>query len=230
MATRDYANKKKRKTQRTSARNNNNSRGNKALVINFNPVLLMVVLVGGLFIAAVVYLQYFRNIDTAQYINQAMGRQSSSQVDSKSRAKTKLVQEQPKFEFYRTLPKMEVVVNNKGDEKTNDSMASKTNTIEKLATIPQDKVVMKPSAIDNSKAYVLQLASFKDIDDANELRAKLTLAGFDIQIETVKLDNGDIWHRVKTNRINELEQAKHLSAQLEEHHIKSMLVSEKRNS
>ncbi len=44
--------------------------------------------------------------------------------------------------------------------------------------------------------YLLQIASYKTLDDAQGLRAKLVLLNLDARIENVTLRNGEIWHRV----------------------------------
>ena len=44
--------------------------------------------------------------------------------------------------------------------------------------------------------YLLQVASFKDPGDAEQLRAELILLNLDAHVETATVRNGEIWHRV----------------------------------
>lgn len=47
-----------------------------------------------------------------------------------------------------------------------------------------------------SHKYMIQVGSFLDRADADELRAKLTLNGFEAKIETANLNNAGTWFRV----------------------------------
>ena len=50
--------------------------------------------------------------------------------------------------------------------------------------------------------YVLQLASFKHYKDADNFRAKLILSGIEVNIFNVKLNNNDVWYRVRSKNDN----------------------------
>ena len=44
--------------------------------------------------------------------------------------------------------------------------------------------------------YILQVASFRNRSDAEEVRAGLILLNLDARVEEAKIQNGDVWHRV----------------------------------
>jgi len=79
----------------------------------------------------------------------------------------------PRFDFYEMLPEMEVVVPKSEERPT---AASKAN---------------KPSA-----SYVLQAGSFRTLTQADTLKARLALLGFEATIQTVTVNGSSTWHRV----------------------------------
>lgn len=78
--------------------------------------------------------------------------------------------EQPRFDFYTILKESKVPV----------------PVIEPSPTAP-------PSP---EEEYVLQVASFKKVGDAEQLRAELILMNLEATVETAKVRNGEVWHRV----------------------------------
>ncbi len=81
--------------------------------------------------------------------------------------------EQPRFDFYKLLKESTVPVFEAEDVAQSDEAES-----EELAQ------------------YLLQVASFKDPNDAQQLRAELILLNLDAHVETATVRNGEIWHRV----------------------------------
>lgn len=81
--------------------------------------------------------------------------------------------EEPRFDFYHLLKENKVPV---PEVEPNSRPASATPA--------------------EPEQYVLQVASFKASDDAEQLRAELILLNLDAHIETAKVRNGETWHRV----------------------------------
>ena len=54
----------------------------------------------------------------------------------------------------------------------------------------------------NNERYVLQAGSFRSNADADRRRAELILQGFDATVQSVKLENGNSWHRVMIGPYN----------------------------
>jgi cell division protein FtsN len=79
--------------------------------------------------------------------------------------------EQPRFDFYNLLKESEVPVP-QAEEKQSATVAAE----------PQQ--------------FILQVASFKDARDAEQLRAELILLNLEAHVETAKVRNGETWHRV----------------------------------
>lgn len=81
---------------------------------------------------------------------------------AKQKAAKKLAQkpEQPRFEFYNVLPNMQV-------------------------NVDHTEAPSQPSG-----QYILQVASVKNVNDADRLKAQLTLLGFDVHISEFKTKTG----------------------------------------
>lgn len=110
--------------------------------------------------------------------------------------------DQPKFDFYAVLPKMEVIAP-KGDGEDQSSgkhrgAESDDNDNPPTAASHGDARHGNDNAsgADNHQRYMLQAGSFRHQSDADRRRAELILKGFQVNIQPVQLDNGDTWHRV----------------------------------
>lgn len=233
--TRDYAEKKKKfkKSMRTRGSDSGSGKISKSLVINFNPMLVLVIVIGAIFIGTIFYLEYGKD-----FLNKTQKKMVVAKAQNHAVVKTKkeIISRMPKFEFYHTLPKMQVTVNDSKTklEKLNNENNNKESAVNMVAEKQQEASVDKNIATlknnqdtpiaDNATGYTLQLASFKEFKDADELKVKLLLAGFDVYIQTVTLNNGDVWHRVKTNKLADIATAQDTSAKLRNYNIKSIVV------
>ena len=257
MAMKDYANNKKRRrnvglrsggfneSDRSLAKivKANRGRGSRNSSFNFKPMFLLVSLAGAIFLGSIFYIEYFRSLatDFVNSVNSAhperVAKKAKSLPSANSNSKTiskhiELAENKtPKFEFYHTLPKMVVGA----DNSAKSSVPSKPEKLEKLEQAPilskntnaentvENKLENKPEA----GAYFLQIASFRNIKEADALKGKLTLAGFNVIIQTVKLPNGEVWHRVKSNKVANIELALNLHSQLKVHQINAVILTEK---
>lgn len=259
MAIRDYANKNKNKAYSKSAgrserstRSSSSRRtshvglskrtGGSSFFANFSPMMFLVIVIGAMFISSILYLEYAKGNLTQQKVTTAVNKTVTATKENIKATQDKLASHKaakpeqknlPKFEFYHTLPKMEVAVE---DSYENSKASEKTKRIENVnklkseqqshnKSVPETQLAEKPKQVQSK--YSLQLASFKDYNDAEELKVKLILAGFDVIIQTVKLDNGEVWHRVKSQKFTDVAQADYLSAKLRGKNINSMLVVER---
>jgi cell division protein FtsN len=144
--------------------------------------------IAGLFVAFLVHLAH---------VQMEQGRASGGDrnVAEKPPAKEKdedntAKDDQPKFDFYAVLPKMEVIVpKGEGDEQTTSRGSSSE-------TSGGDKTADKPVAGRHDKRFLLQAGSFRNEKDADRRRAELILKGYQARIQPVDMDNGDTWHRV----------------------------------
>lgn len=98
-------------------------------------------------------------------------KQLASINQAKAKAKPKQTTKAAKFEFYTVLPTME----------TGATVVEQTK--------------QKPIAAPTPTKYLLQVKIFNELVAADELKAALTLAGFEAKIEPIKKDNGT-WYRI----------------------------------
>ena len=71
-----------------------------------------------------------------------------------------------------------------------DTRASTGSTDEENKPADSDKAL-------GSGHYILQVASFKSMNDADGLKAQLTLLGFRPVVQTVAINSDEKWHRVR---------------------------------
>jgi len=84
----------------------------------------------------------------------------------------------------------------------------------------------KKPLVANKKEYFLQLASFKDYKDADNLRAKLILSGIDVDIFKAKLDNGAVWYRVKSKKTQNYQEVDKLKNKLLAFRVKAIILKD----
>jgi cell division protein FtsN len=77
----------------------------------------------------------------------------------------------PRFDFYKILPGTEEAVTDKEFKRAEPAMPK--------------------------EVYFLQVAAFQSPSDADNLKARLALAGIEAQIQTATLPDGQVWHRVR---------------------------------
>ena len=100
---------------------------------------------------------------------------SSSPTNGPATGEPEPPSQKPRYDFYRLLKENQAPVPAKTE--------SPGNTNPPIA-----------SNVDGS--FILQVASYKTPEDADQLRAKLLLLNLDAKVETVTLRNADVWHRV----------------------------------
>lgn len=93
--------------------------------------------------------------------------QSPEPIKKMPKAKQQVEKQKPEYHFYDALKNQKVIVDSKPTEAREQE----------------------------SYNYVLQAGAFKQEQDANQLRAEITLLGLDVSIEIRKTDSG-VWHKV----------------------------------
>ena len=104
----------------------------------------------------------------------------------------------PKFEFYTLLPEMEVVIPDEDLAAPGPAPAESSGT----AKAPTSAAVEDDASGETDPAlksghYILQVASFRSMKDADGLKAQLTLLGFQPVVQTVAINSDEKWHRVR---------------------------------
>ena len=166
----------------------------------------------GLFIAFLFFLQQ-RSDDSSPA---AAGQESKTQQalhmppanqDAREVKKTKPAAVPPppkrRFDFYTILPEMEVVV-------------------------PEQEITGKPREgvrqVEAPGTYILQAGSFRALQQADQLKAKLALLGLQAGIQTVTISANETWHRVRVGPFKDLNTLNAARVRLKENDIDAILL------
>ncbi|HEY4367925.1 MAG TPA: SPOR domain-containing protein [Steroidobacteraceae bacterium] len=107
------------------------------------------------------------------------------------------------FDFYEMLPKFEVVIP------------------EKDGTTPPRTAAGGP--VQKPGAYILQAGSFRNLADADRVRALIALQGVESKIQKVTVDT-DTWHRVRIGPITNLQKLEETRSKLRGAQIEALVI------
>jgi cell division protein FtsN len=116
-----------------------------------------------------------------------------------SQSQTKDLDEKTRFEFYEMLP---------GNE-------------EPVTEIELQKAAEQPLLKDK---YYLQVGSFKDTEDAENLKAKIAMLGMEAYIQSADLSEKGMWHRVRVGPFTKIDAIKKTRSSLLQSGIKANLI------
>jgi len=116
--------------------------------------------------------------------------------------------DKPKYEFFDILPGKGKVAR----ENSNDAAVEKTG---------QERALV---------VYYLQAGAFRNADDADNLKARLALAGIETQIQSAELPDRGVWHRVRVGPFQSIEELDPVKARLKENRVEATVlkIQEKR--
>jgi cell division protein FtsN len=101
----------------------------------------------------------------------------------------------PTFDYFRLLPEEEVMVPVETPVKP---PTIPTPPKPDTPPPPRPTAAAPPANASGSSGYLLQVGSFGRAADAEQLKAKLAMQGIPTSIQTVTIDNGKTYHRVRT--------------------------------
>ncbi len=166
----------------------------------------------GLFVALLVYIKDNSSGKLAITDTVAKVFQSKPQTEARGVKKETAVappapaSNKPKFDFYTILPELEVAIPEQELLKSNEN---KTTTSKK------------------SEQYILQAGSFKHFEEADKLKARLALQGIEANIQKVKINATDTWHRVRIGPLNTIKALNQTRRRLRDLGIASIVVKNK---
>ena len=158
----------------------------------------------GLFIAFLVYIKMQTNDSTTQVVvMESLPAKSVQSLqedvrDVRKKEKATITPPEPRFDFYNLLPEMEVIV--------------PESEIRKPRVEPVAPDTPKPSAPPGTPAgtFYLQVGSFKNAEQADNLKAKLAFSGFETVIHKATLEisgKSETFHRVRVGPFSNLDAA-----------------------
>ena len=176
-------------------------------------------LIIGLFVAFLVYLENNTSASHKSSISQAVtslfdkakqdAREVRKQKQEAPPSPSDAKDSKPRFDFYTILPELEVAI-------------PEQELIESISK-PEQK---KPSTKTGIR-YILQAGSFRNPAQADQLKARLALQGIEANIQTVTINDGDTWHRVRVGPMQDLTALNRTRKRLHDNGIATMVVKEK---
>ena len=111
------------------------------------------------------------------------------------------------YDFFTVLPEMEVVVPE-----------------QELSEGVQPGSTATP-ANGTGASYLLQVGSFREMPDAEQMKARLALLGIVARVQTVTV-NDATWHRVRAGPVNSAREADELRSRLADNGIDSLVMKD----
>lgn len=111
-------------------------------------------------------------------------------------------EDKTRFDFYTILPGSESKVSKEEESKLKESA--------------QEPVV--------PKNYFLQVGAFQTSEEADNMKAKLALQGFEALVQTATIPDKGIWHRVRVGPLKDLEKINKTKADLLNNGFKADLI------
>jgi len=113
----------------------------------------------------------------------------------------------PRFDFYTILPELEVA-------------------------IPEEELIAaskKPASQNTTEGidYMLQAGSFRSMEQADRLKAKLALQGIVASIQTVRIKDSETWHRVRVGPIRDIATLNQTRKRLSDMGVPSIVIKDK---
>jgi cell division protein FtsN len=171
----------------------------------------------GLFVALLIYLDSTNPKREAANIGEAVSKffqqkaqdvreatqSGTANTDSKSVDNKTL----PRFDFYTILPELEVA-------------------------IPEEELIAASKKPTNKNTtdgidYMLQAGSFRSLEQADRLKAKLALEGIVASIQTVRIKDSETWHRVRVGPIRDIATLNQTRKRLSDIGVPSIVIKDK---
>ncbi len=137
----------------------------------------------------------------------------------------------PRFEFYKLLSEMEVVV---PDEPPEPRRRPQQETAAIEPTEPTRPIRPEAAPVPDAPSsgrddgdivqYVVQAGSFRSHGDADRLKARLALMGVEAEIQSVTIDGGGTWHRVRIGPLSDRSRVDRVRQRLEAEQVDSILL------
>ena len=114
----------------------------------------------------------------------------------------------PRYDFFTVLPEMEVVV---------PEQELKRQAESKPPTAPET------ASSNDQDSYILQVGSFKNAADAEQMKARLAMMGSSATVQTVTV-NGQTWHRVRIGPFKGARKADEMRRMLSDNRIDTLVM------
>lgn len=186
----------------------------------------------GLFVALLIQLHHSAPSNTEAVTS--LFQPQESDIDSSigpTTGRTSIPNEptQPRFEFYKLLPDQEVEVPAPEPNLTTPMAKQPTAAAGHRSNAehprPQTATAIPRESSPTNASYLLQVGSFRNLDDADQLKARLALLGVEASIQNVELaDGGGTWHRVRIGPFSDRKRLNTIRKRLQTDNIHAILL------
>mgnify|MGYP001825847321 CR=1 FL=1 len=135
---------------------------------------------------------------------------TSENADSEELAPASGEQRKSQYDFFTVLPEMEVVVPEHELARKREQQQAEQASQPALET-------------SDTNSYLLQVGSFRENSDAEEMKARMALLGVSARVQTVTV-NGATWHRVRVGPVSGAQKADELRARLAANNIDRLVM------
>ncbi len=180
------------------------------------PRWLMLLLGLGIGIAGVYLYQMLRErgVGLASVTRVFSGSEKTTDAKKSAKKEAETKPAKPKFDFYTILPDTETVLPEKPPAKPKSKPEPRTETA-------------KPAA-EPGVSYVLQAASFATFQEADQLKARLALAGLAAQIQKAPIEGKGEFYRVQLGPFEKIEALDAVAQQLQQLGMKPLRLKVKK--
>jgi len=140
--------------------------------------------------------------------------------------------EKPRYDFFTVLPEMEVVVPEQELQRKAAANVpepvSNTSTAEVTAAPSANVSPSSSPAVTNTSAdrYILQVGSFQNSSEAEQMKAQLAMIGFSANVQTVNVD-GQSWHRIRVGPFDGAREAEDMRRMLTDNQFTPLVMKAK---
>lgn len=94
----------------------------------------------------------------------------------------------------------------------------------KVTAEEENKLKEETTATSVQKSYFLQVGAFQTEVEADNMKAKLALQGFEAVVQTATIPDKGVWHRVRVGPLNDLDQINKTKSELLTNGFKADLI------
>ena len=118
------------------------------------------------------------------------------------------------------LPKATTPTKNDLPQAENPDGSKPDNKFDFYTILPETESTVTEQEIKNTEksvkkdSYFLQVGAFPDEADADNMKAKLALQGFEAVVQTATIPEKGVWHRVRVGPLNDVDQINKVRGEL----------------
>ena len=134
-------------------------------------------------------------------------------------------QRSPRFEFYTLLPEKEIAIPDTEIAPPAPPPAATRPADSRRTADAAPAAAPAPAApASGATRYLLQVGSFRSLEDADRLKARLAFLGLEPGIQTVSIDDAETWHRVRVGPFEGREAVAEARQRLKENGLEWLLI------